>query len=56
MNILIVKVSALGDVIHTLPVLNYIKQLYPDAHIDWLVEDNFASILESHPCYIRLYV
>ncbi|MDY0290834.1 MAG: lipopolysaccharide heptosyltransferase I [Desulfuromonadaceae bacterium] len=49
MKILIVKVSALGDVIHALPVLAYIKQLYPDAHIDWLVEESFAPILEKHP-------
>ncbi|MCA1796626.1 MAG: hypothetical protein LC645_03620 [Geobacteraceae bacterium] len=49
MKILIVKVSALGDVIHALPVLSYIKQIHPDAHIDWLVEDNFAPILENHP-------
>jgi len=49
MKILIVKVSALGDVIHALPVLGYIKQLHPDAQIDWLVEDNFAPILENHP-------
>lgn len=49
MKILIVKVSALGDVIHALPVLSYIKQQYPEAQIDWLVEDKFASILVQHP-------
>lgn len=54
MKILIVKVSALGDVIHALPVLSYIKQLHPDAHIDWLIEDNFAPILESHPLLHRI--
>ncbi|MFO7830759.1 MAG: lipopolysaccharide heptosyltransferase I [Desulfuromonadaceae bacterium] len=54
MKILIVKVSALGDVIHALPVLSYIKQLHPDAHIDWLIEDNFAPILENHPLLHRI--
>jgi len=49
MKILIVKMSALGDVIHALPVLRYIHQLYPDAEIDWVVEDPFAPVLAGHP-------
>nr|WP_320115685.1 lipopolysaccharide heptosyltransferase I [uncultured Desulfuromonas sp.] len=49
MKILIVKMSALGDVIHALPVLRYIHQLHPDAEIDWVVEDPFAPVLSGHP-------
>jgi len=41
--------SALGDVIHALPVLRYIRQLHPDADIDWVVEDPFAPVLAGHP-------
>jgi heptosyltransferase I len=37
MNILIVKLSAIGDVIHTLPALAAMRKLYPDAHITWEV-------------------
>jgi heptosyltransferase-1 len=37
-NILIVKLSAIGDVIHTLPALNALRAHYPHAHITWLVE------------------
>ncbi|MDY0211514.1 MAG: lipopolysaccharide heptosyltransferase I [Desulfuromonadaceae bacterium] len=49
MKILIVKLSALGDVVHALPVLSYIKQVDSEAQIDWLVEDSSAAILEGHP-------
>ncbi len=54
MKILIVKLSALGDVVHALPVLRYIKQVDPEAHIDWLVEDSFAAILNEHPMLHRV--
>jgi lipopolysaccharide heptosyltransferase I len=45
MKILIVRLSALGDIVHALPVLAAIKQAMPDAQVDWLVEENYASIL-----------
>ena len=38
-SILIVKLSAIGDVIHTLPSLAALRRLNPDAHITWVVED-----------------
>lgn len=49
MRILLVKTSSLGDVIHNLPVVNDILQHYPDARIDWLVEESFADIPRLHP-------
>lgn len=45
MKILIVRLSALGDIVHALPVLAAIKQAMPEARVDWLVEENYASIL-----------
>ena len=45
MKILIVRLSALGDIVHALPVLAAIKTAKPDAQVDWLVEENYASIL-----------
>ena len=45
MKILIVRLSALGDIVHALPVLAAIKKAMPDAKVDWLVEENYASIL-----------
>lgn len=49
MNILIVKLSAIGDVIHTLPSLREIRKLYPGAHITWVVEEASAGLILNHP-------
>src|SRR4029453_6765328 len=37
-RILIVRLSALGDVVHVLPLLDALRRARPDAHIGWLVE------------------
>jgi len=49
MNILIIKLSAIGDVIHTLPALAELRKLYPDAQITWLVEEAAADLVINHP-------
>lgn len=49
MNILIIKLSAIGDVIHTLPSLRELRKLYPDAHITWVVEEAAAELVQNHP-------
>ena len=56
MNILIVKTSAIGDVIQTLPALNALRKHYPDAHITWLVEEAAADIIKDHPSLDRILV
>jgi heptosyltransferase I len=48
-NILIIKLSAIGDVIHTLPSLSALRGLYPDAHITWVVEEAAADLVKNHP-------
>lgn len=48
-SILIVKTSAIGDVIQTFPVLEYLRQKFPDARIDWVVEEGIAPLLRSNP-------
>ena len=48
-NILVVKLSAIGDVIHALPVSYAIKETYPDAHLTWVVEPTAYPILEDNP-------
>ena len=45
MNILIVKLSSLGDVLHNLPIVWDIRRSYPDAKIDWVVEDAYVELL-----------
>lgn len=49
MNILLIKTSSLGDVIHNLPVVNDLLKHYPNASIDWVVEEPFADIPKLHP-------
>jgi heptosyltransferase-1 len=49
LKVLIVKVSALGDVVHALPVLDYLHQVSPGIEIDWVVEEGLREILDSHP-------
>ena len=48
-RILLVKPSALGDIVHTLPVLERLRRRFPSAHIDWLVAPPFAGLLKGHP-------
>lgn len=45
MRILIVKLSSLGDVAHTLPVVADIRAAHPDARVDWVVEPAFAGLV-----------
>ena len=56
MKILIVKLSAIGDVIHTLPALNAIRRHYPRAHITWVVEEAAADLLLGHRALDRVIV
>lgn len=49
MRILIIKLSALGDVVHALPVLDFIRQVAPQARVDWAVEAGNAPVLENNP-------
>ncbi len=55
-RILIVRLSALGDVVHALPMLDALRRARPDAEIGWLVEEKAASLLADHPQIDRLWV
>jgi len=46
MRVLIVKLSSLGDVVHTLPVVADIRAAHPGARVDWVVEPAFAPLVE----------
>jgi 3-deoxy-D-manno-octulosonic-acid transferase/heptosyltransferase-1 len=56
MKILIVKLSAIGDVVHALPTLNALHRLYPEAQIDWLVEEPPCDLLIDHPYLTQVLV
>ncbi|MDY7577631.1 lipopolysaccharide heptosyltransferase I [Herbaspirillum sp. RTI4] len=45
MNILIVRVSSLGDVIHNMPMVADIQRHFPDARIDWVVEEAYTDLI-----------
>lgn len=49
MRILIVRTSALGDVVHALPVLTALRRHLPRARIAWVVEEAMAPVLAGHP-------
>lgn len=48
-NILFVKTSSLGDVVHQMPALTDARRVYPDAKIAWVVEEAFAPLVRLHP-------
>jgi heptosyltransferase I len=48
-RILIIKLGAIGDVIHSLPVLSTLRVCYPDAMIGWAVEEAAAPVLKGNP-------
>jgi len=49
MKIAIVKLSAMGDIIHAMVALQYIKKSNPTLQIDWIVEQGFTFVLEGNP-------
>lgn len=48
-RIAIIKLSAMGDIIHAMVALQYIKKQYPNLKIDWFVESAFVGVLENNP-------
>ena len=54
-KILIIRLSALGDTIHTLPMAFAIKKEYPDVIIDWIVEDKASEFIINNPIINKVY-
>ena len=48
-NILFIKTSSLGDVVHHMPALTDARKAHPDATFSWLVEEAFAPLVRLHP-------
>lgn len=53
---MIVKPSALGDIVHSLPFLHALKRGFPEARIDWVVAHGLHTFLEGHPLINKLWV
>src|SRR5581483_378264 len=48
-RVLVIKPSAIGDVVHALPALNLLRRRWPQARLSWLITPACAGILEGHP-------
>jgi lipopolysaccharide heptosyltransferase I len=48
-RIALIKPSALGDIVHALPVLTALRRHYPAAHITWIVNRGYEPLLRGHP-------
>lgn len=48
-DILFIKTSSLGDVVHNMPALTDARRARPDAHFAWLVEEAYAPLVRMHP-------
>ena len=49
MNILLLRLSSMGDLIHTLPAIEDLSKHRPDVRLDWMCEAGFADIARLHP-------
>ena len=48
-KILLIRFSALGDVIQTLPILTMLREGFPDAKLGWAIDTELAPAIEGHP-------
>jgi lipopolysaccharide heptosyltransferase I len=55
-KILIIKPSSLGDIVHSLPVLDTLYRCYHGAEIHWLVAKGFEGLLEDHPMLKKVWI
>lgn len=54
MNILFVKLSSIGDIVHTLPALAAVKRAFPDSRVSWVAERRSAELLRNNELLDRL--
>jgi len=55
-RILIVRLSAIGDVVRVLPALHALRSRFPHAQIDWVVEEKSAGVLSGHPALDQVLI
>src|SRR6476659_6062859 len=48
-RIALVKPSALGDIVHALPILPALRYRFPDAHVTWVVNRAYEPLVAGHP-------
>jgi heptosyltransferase-1 len=55
-GILVVRLGAMGDIVHTLPAVTALSQNHPQSHLTWLVEPRWLPLLEGNPFVDRIVV
>lgn len=55
MKVLLVRLSSMGDLIHTLPAVQDLMQARPDVELHWLCEESFADIARLHPFVKKIH-
>jgi len=55
-KILVIKPSSLGDVVHSLPFLNALRDSFPKAEIHWIIANGLEGLLEGHPMISKLWI
>jgi heptosyltransferase-1 len=55
-NILVVRLGAMGDVIHALPAVASLKHSFPGSHLTWLIEAKWVPLLEKNPYVDRVAI
>ncbi len=56
MKILLIKLSSLGDIVHSYPALNDMARHLPKAELHWLVEENFEDLAKLHPFVKKTHI
>src|SRR5436309_1035905 len=49
-RMLIVRLGAMGDIVHTLPALASLRRAFPQAHIAWVTDPKWRPLLDGNPC------
>ena len=49
---LVIRLSSIGDIVHTLPAVTALAETFPQAEIHWAIETRYASLLAGNP-YVR---
>ncbi|MEN2995158.1 MAG: lipopolysaccharide heptosyltransferase I [Thermodesulfovibrio sp.] len=55
-KILVIKPSSLGDIVHSLPFLNALKESFPSVQVSWVVAKGFEELLDKHPMIKKIFV
>lgn len=55
-RLLVARLSALGDIVFAVPAVTELRARFPDAQIDWLVEDRFEGLVRSLPMLDQVHV